>query len=90
LTVLKGYVKKLAEGEVAHPDLLVAKQLSMDPSEYAHNVFQAIAASQLASEGMEVSAGQTLRYLSTDAESRKPNRRVRVAELVDENTRYDA
>jgi len=87
--VLKGYVRKLVKGEVAVEDLFVVKQLSMDPSDYVHNVFQAIAAMQLASEGIEVSAGQTVRYLITDAESRRLNRRVRAAELVDENTRYD-
>jgi len=87
--LLKGYVRKLVNGEVAVEDLFVVKQLSMDPSDYVHNVFQAIAAMQLASEGIEVSAGQTVRYLITDAESRRLNRRVKAAELVDENTRYD-
>jgi len=87
--VLKGYAKRLVEGEVTVEDLFVAKQLSMDPSDYVHNVFQAIAAMQLVSEGIEVSAGQTVRYLITDAESKRLNRRVRAAELVDENTRYD-
>ena len=89
LGVLRGYVKRLVEGEVAVQDLLVAKQLSMGPREYVHNVFQAIAATQLLSEGIEVSAGQTIRYLITDAESKRLNRRVRVAELVDESTHYD-
>jgi len=89
LGVLKGYVKKLVKGEVAVEDLLVAKHLSMDPSDYVHNVFQAIAAMQLVSEGIEVSAGQTVRYLITDAESKRLSLRVRAAELVDESTRYD-
>jgi DNA polymerase elongation subunit (family B) len=53
-----------------------------DRRQNAHNVFQAIAASQLASEGIEVSAGQTVRYLITDAESRRPNRRVRVVFFI--------
>lgn len=61
----------------------------MNPSEYAHNVFQVIAALQLASIGIEVSAGQTVRYLITDAYNARLNRRVRATELVDEKTRYD-
>jgi DNA polymerase elongation subunit (family B) len=59
------------------------------PHDYAHNVFQAIAATQLIREGLDVSAGQTVRYLITDANNSKPNRRVRVAELVDNKTTYD-
>ena len=89
LSVLKSYGKRLVEGEVAVQDLFVAKQLSMGPREYVHNVFQAIAAMQLLSEGIEVSAGQTIRYLITEAESKRLNRRVRAAELVDENTGHD-
>jgi DNA polymerase-2 len=89
LGVLKGYVRKLVNGEVTIEDLFVTKQLSMDPSDYVHNVFQVIAARQLVGEGIEISGGQTVRYLITDAESKRLNRRVRAAELVDENTRYD-
>jgi DNA polymerase elongation subunit (family B) len=89
LNILKGCVKKVVDEEVDVQDLFIAKQLSMNPSEYAHNVFQAIAAFQLANEGIEVSAGQTIRYLITEAESTKLNRRVKAAELVDENTHYD-
>jgi len=89
LSVLKSYAKRLVEGEAAVQDLFVAKQLSMNPREYVHNVFQAIAAMQLLSEGIEVSAGQTIRYLITDAGNARLSRRVRVAELVDDSTRYD-
>jgi DNA polymerase elongation subunit (family B) len=89
LNILKDYFEKLVKGEVAVQDLLIAKQLSVNPREYVHNVFQAIAARQLLSEDIEVSAGQTIRYLITDAKNARPNRRVRVAELVDEKTRYD-
>jgi len=61
----------------------------MNPAEYIHHVFQAIAAMQLLREGIEVSAGQTIKYLITDAENRRVERRVQAAELVDDNTRYD-
>jgi DNA polymerase elongation subunit (family B) len=87
--VLKIYMKKLIGREVSPEDLLIAKRLSMHPHDYAHNVFQAIAATQLIREGLDVSAGQTVRYLITDANNSKPNRRVRVAELVDNKTTYD-
>jgi DNA polymerase elongation subunit (family B) len=61
----------------------------MHPDRYAHDVFQAIAARQLMGEGIEVSGGQTVRYLITDAENKKSNSRVKVAELVNNDTRFD-
>ncbi len=61
----------------------------MHPDKYAHDVFQAIAAKQLIKEGIEVSAGQTIRYLITDAQNKRPNNRVKVAELVNSDTRFD-
>jgi DNA polymerase elongation subunit (family B) len=33
--------------------------------------------------------GQTVRYLIADAENKMPNMRVRVAELVNDDTRFD-
>jgi DNA polymerase elongation subunit (family B) len=89
LKVLKVYAEKLLNREVSQEDLLVVKQLSMGPYDYGHNVFQAIAAIQLVREGLDISAGQTIRYLITDADNPKPGSRVRVAELMDDKTRYD-
>jgi DNA polymerase elongation subunit (family B) len=89
LKILKVYSEKLLSREVSPEDLLIAKQLSMDPYSYTHNVFQAIAAMQLIREGWDVSAGQMVRYLITDAKNQKPNRRVKVAELVDDRINYD-
>jgi DNA polymerase elongation subunit (family B) len=61
----------------------------MDPDRYAHDVFQAIAAKQLIREGIEVSEGQTVRYLITDADNRRPGKRVKAVELIDAQTRFD-
>jgi len=89
LKVLQRYARRLGEGEVSVMDLLIAKQLSHDPNDYAQDVFQAIAARQLLKEGVEVSAGQTIRYLITNAKSKRADRRVRAAELIGTDTRYD-
>jgi len=62
--------------------LVIAKQLSMHPDRYAHDVFQAIAARQLMRKGIEVSGGQIVRYLITDAGSRSASKRVKAAELI--------
>jgi len=87
--VLRGHVEKLRKRAVDVRDLIIAKQLSMHPDRYVHDVFQAIAAKQLLKEGIEVSGGQTVRYLIADAENRRASRRVKVAELIDAETRYD-
>jgi len=87
--VLRGYVEKLMKRDVDVRDLIIVKQLSMHPDRYAHDVFQAIAAKQLLKEGIEVSGGQTVRYLITDAENKKSSKRVKAAELINAETRYD-
>jgi len=61
----------------------------MHPDRYAHDVFQAIAAKQLVKEGIEISGGQTVRYSITDAENKRPGKRVKAAELIDADTRFD-
>ena len=87
--VLRGYVERLRKRDVDVRDLIVSKRLSMHPDRYAHDVFQAIAAKQLMKEGIEVSGGQTVRYLITDAENRRADKRVKAAELVNADTRFD-
>ncbi|MFQ6077424.1 MAG: DNA polymerase domain-containing protein, partial [Candidatus Bathyarchaeia archaeon] len=44
LEVLRDYVERLRKRDVDVRDLIIAKQLSMHPDRYAHDVFQAIAA----------------------------------------------
>lgn len=90
IEVLKGYVERLRKRSVDVQDLIIAKQLSMHPDRYTHDVFQAIAAKQLMKEGIEVSGGQTVRYLITDAENKRSGKRVRAAELINAETRFDA
>lgn len=89
LDVLRNYAKKLIEGKVAAGDLLIAKRLSLRPSEYTHDVLQAIAAKQLMKAGAEITAGQTVQYLITDSRSEIVDRRVKPAQLLDNNVRYD-
>jgi DNA polymerase elongation subunit (family B) len=90
LDVLRDYVRRLVKGEVSVGDLLIAKRLSLRPSEYAHGVFQAVAAKQLMKAGVDVSAGQTVQYLITNAESKRVMQRVKVAQLLDAGVRYDS
>ena len=89
LQVLRGYVEKLLRGYVSVEELLVSKRLSKHPQDYAHDVFQAVAAKQLLAAGFDVYPGQTVRYLIVDADNKSPNNRVRAAELLNGRQRFD-
>ncbi|HDH45238.1 MAG TPA: hypothetical protein ENG66_07660, partial [Thermococcus sp.] len=86
---LRYYAEALIEQKVAPQQLLITKQLSHEPSKYAHDVFQAIAAKQLTRLGVDVSAGQTVQYLIVDAKNRRVQNRVLVSQLVNSHVRYD-
>ena len=89
LKQLRNYAEALIQRKVPPQKLLIKKQLSHQPSKYTHDVFQAIAAKQLARLGVDVSAGQTVQYLIADAENRRVYNRITVAQLVNSNTKYD-
>jgi len=88
--VLRDYVEKLTKRDVDLQDLIIAKQLSMHPDRYAHDVFQAIAAKQLLKEGVEVSVGHTVQYLITNSQSKSAYGRVKPAQLLNAKVRYDS
>ena len=90
LDVLRNYARRLAEGKVSAEELLIAKRLSLRPSEYSHDVLQAIAAKQLVKVGVDVSAGQTVQYLITNSESKRVHLRVKPAPLLNASVHYDS
>ena len=89
IKVLRVYRKKLLDGEVSVWDLIVTKHLSKDPKKYKQMVSQVIAAKQLIREGAEVSAGKNVRFLFTNAENKRHERRVTAEELIEKDTNPD-
>jgi DNA polymerase elongation subunit (family B) len=89
LEVLKEYADKLIREEVNIHELLITKRLSKSPPEYAHDVFQAIAAKQLEKAGFDIQAGQTVQYLVVNSKSKKANNRVVAAQFLEASTGYD-
>jgi len=89
LCVLEDYARKLVMGQVDVQELLVTKRLSKDPSKYAHDVFQAIAAKQLDKAGFDVHAGQTIQYLIMNAGTKWLNNKVVAVQLLRPDARYD-
>lgn len=89
LRVVEEYRRKLLDGEVSIWDLIVTKRLSKNVEGYRQKVSQVIAAEQLLNEGVEISAGRSVSFLFTSAESKRYERRVRAEELVEEDMNSD-
>jgi DNA polymerase elongation subunit (family B) len=89
LKIVKNYRQKLLDGEVPVWDLIVTKHLSKHPSRYKQYVSQVIAAEQLMKEGAEVHAGKNIRFLFTNAEDKKYERRVKAEQLLEKDTNPD-
>ena len=89
LEVVKDYRQKLIDGEIPVWDLIVTKHLSKNPGKYKQRVSQVIAAEQLIKEGAEVHAGNNIRFLFTDAENKRYDRRVKAEQLVEKGVNTD-
>jgi DNA polymerase elongation subunit (family B) len=63
--------------------------LSKNPEKYKQHVSQVIAAEQLMKEGAEVHAGKNIRFLFTDAENKRHDRRVKAEQLIEKQTNAD-
>ena len=89
LKVVKDYRRKLLNGDVLIWDLIITKHLSKHPKKYKQRVSQVIAAEQLIKEGAEVRAGKNIRFLFTDAEDKRHERRVRAEQLIEKGVNAD-
>ena len=67
----------------------MAKHLSKDPKRYKQRVSQVIAAEQLIKEGVGVHTGKNIRFLFTDAEDKRYERRVKAVQLVEKGVNAD-
>lgn len=89
LNVLKIYRQRLLSGEVPLSDLIVTKHMSKQPKNYRQQVSQVIAAQQLTKQGLEVHAGNSVKFLFTNAEHKRHERRVRALQLIEKNVAPD-
>jgi len=88
LRLVREYIDRLRDGRVDMQELMITKQLSKDPTEYEHNVVQAIAAKQLIQEGVQISAGQNVSYIIQRGRITS-EKCVLPSELIDGPIRYD-
>ncbi|MFQ6010876.1 MAG: DNA polymerase domain-containing protein, partial [Nitrososphaerales archaeon] len=89
LILLKSYVQIIRDGRVPLTDLVITNRLSKNHSEYTSMTSQASAVKQLADEGLELMAGQSISYVITKFKSRLPKEKVRPIELLDSSVSYD-
>jgi DNA polymerase elongation subunit (family B) len=68
---------------------LAVSELWKDHDQYGSNLVQVSAIRQLAEEGLELMAGQSVSYVITNYRSKVQSERVRPVELLDPSTRYD-
>jgi DNA polymerase-2 len=89
LKVVKEYRQKLLDGQIPIWDLIITKHLSKKPEHYHQHISQVIAAEQLVKAGAQVHAGNSIKYLFTHAEDKRHERRVKAAQLIDEEANPD-
>ncbi len=89
LGIMKEYRRKLLDGEVPIWDLIITKHLSKNPKRYKQHVSQVIAAEQLIKEGAEVHAGKNIRFLFTNSENKRYERRVKAELLIEKGVNAD-
>ena len=89
LKILKNYRQNLLNGEVSISDLIVTKHLSKQPKNYKQHVSQVIAAEQLNRQGVEVHAGNSVKFLFTNSEHKRYERRVKAVQLIEKNVNPD-
>lgn len=90
LNVLKVYRQRLLNGEVPISDLIVTKHMSKKPKNYKQHVSQVIAAQQLIKQGVEVHAGNNVKFIFTHSEDKRYERRVKAMQLVEKGVNPDA
>jgi DNA polymerase elongation subunit (family B) len=89
LRIVKNYRQKLLSGDIPVSDLVITRHLSKNPKHYRQHVSQVIAAWQLQKEGVEVTAGNNLSFVFTNAKSKRCDRRVRAEQLIEKDVNPD-
>ncbi|MCZ7355572.1 MAG: hypothetical protein O8C66_07500 [Candidatus Methanoperedens sp.] len=89
LRILREYSKKVLAGECSIEDMIFTAHVSRELPEYRQSNNNTAALRQFQKEGIAIHPGQSVRYVLTDHASKSYMKRVKIAELVNENTQYD-
>ncbi len=83
------YARLIWSGEIPISDLVIVNGLSKDWNQYDSNLAHVSAVRQLADEGLELMAGQSVSYVVTNYRSKAQEVRVRPTQLLDQSVSYD-
>ncbi len=90
LQLTLNYLDRLYAGQIPFDQLVITQNLSRDPMEYTKNNLNAIVAKELLGRGINLSPGESIRYIITDQKARVPSDRARAVEHIDGSYSYDA
>jgi DNA polymerase elongation subunit (family B) len=88
--ILKRYHDKIRDGDCALEDLVITKRISKTLEDYSQENDQVAALKQLKKRGFRVNPGEKIRFVICDSSTKDCTKRVKVAELLDGNEKYDA
>jgi DNA polymerase elongation subunit (family B) len=89
IVIFLGHAKSLARHEIPASELAFTTNLSKAPDEYTTMTVQHAALNQLVAEGVQLHAGEGIRYVITDYKGRDSQRATPVDVIKDES-RYDS
>jgi DNA polymerase elongation subunit (family B) len=88
--ILKRYHDKIRDGDCALEDLVITKRISRTLDEYSVENDQVAALKQLKKRGFRVNPGEKIRFVICDSSTKDCTKRVKVAELLEGDEKYDA
>jgi DNA polymerase-2 len=88
LVIVKEYLDRLLDGDIAIEDLVITQRISQLPDDYQQRCSQAIAAELTIRYGQELQPGQSVSYVHTNTSARHPLRRVALPDTP-EAAHYD-
>ena len=89
LEILRKYSGRVLAGECRIEDMILTARISRSIQDYRQSNSNTAAIRQFQKEGITIRPGQDVRYVLTDHKSKNYMERVKIAELVNDDTRYD-
>jgi DNA polymerase elongation subunit (family B) len=83
------YRMRLKDGQATAQELAITFHLSKTPQEYVHDTLSSLAAKQLAASGIELHAGESVRYIIVSAKDKVKDWRVMALPLLEGPLEYD-
>ncbi|KAB2922009.1 MAG: hypothetical protein F9K22_12640 [Bacteroidetes bacterium] len=90
LGVVRSFAEELRRGSVSPFDLVVRRHISKDPYEYANRSVNAVVSQALAEAGVQLSAGESVEYIITDASGKRDPQKAKPLALYALDDGYDA